>query len=162
MLINLKFWRENDIQTKTLNFLTKFPERCKKHDQDALNYVLSDTLLYISTRYNFQRIMYEKDFAYPIKFKDDIEKNALNPCIIHYCDREKPWHKECFHPYTELWRIVAKSVNPKFRLQYKYKGIKHLKFIIKKFLQHLGLLRPDKKDIYTVDFSKSPLFLTKQ
>lgn len=159
MYINLKFWRENDIQQKTLKYIQDYPDRCKKHDQDALNYTLSDKLLYISTRYNFQRIFYEKDFKYSNKLSDDVEQNKFNPAIIHYCDLEKPWHKECFHPLKDVWRIIVKKLPcAKIKYTYKYKGINKLKFIIKSCIPFI------KKDNikYTIDFSELNMKLCKK
>lgn len=151
MFINLKFWRENDIQNKTLKYIQDYPDRCKKHDQDALNYTLSDKLLYISTRYNHQRIFYEKDFNFSEKLIGDVEESKMVPVIIHYCDLEKPWHKECFHPLQKIWVFFAKKL-PDFKIKftYKYTGMRKLKFVIK------SLIPFTKKSTveYTMDFDE--------
>lgn len=151
MFINLKFWRDNDIQNKTLKYIQDYPDRCKKHDQDALNYTLSDKLLYISTRYNHQRIFYEKDFKFSEKLIGDVEESKMNPVIIHYCDLEKPWHYECFHPLKKVWDIFAKKLPAyKAKKSYKYKGIRKLKFIIKNCI-----LSKNKSTVeYTMNFEE--------
>lgn len=149
MFINLKYWREHDIQNATLKYIQDYPDRCKKHDQDALNYTLSDKLLYLSTRFNHQRIFYEKDFKYSDKLIKDVEESKMSPVIIHYCDLEKPWHKECFHPLKEVWMLFAKKLSVKIKKTYKYKGMKKIKFIIKQLI-------PSKKStvVYTMDFNE--------
>lgn len=154
MLINLSYWRTHDIQNKTLAFIQDYPNRCKKHDQDALNYILSGNLLYLSIRYNFQRIFYEKGFGFSQKLTSDVTTATDKICIIHYCDLEKPWHKECFHPLKEVWSYVAKiTPNLSYKIQYKYVGMKKLKFIVKTILINFKLLQKSSIE-YTVDFNK--------
>ena len=154
MLINLKYWREHDIQTKTLDYIFNNSDRCMKHDQDALNYTLSDSLIYISTKYNYQRIMYERDFNYPKMIEADLKDSAMEPCIIHYCDREKPWHKECIHPLKLVWIQAAKKLyGTRMKLSHKYTGMMKLKFIIRGFLSQLKIVKPFAVD-YTINFSE--------
>ena len=154
MLINLSYWRTHDIQNKTLVFIQDYPDRCKKHDQDALNFILSGNLLYLSIRYNFQRIFYEKGFTFSQKLISDVTTAIDKICIIHYCDLEKPWHKECFHPLKEVWCYVAKiTPNLDYKVQYKYVGMKKLKFIVKTILINFKLLQKSSIE-YTVDFNK--------
>ena len=154
MLINLNYWRNHDIQNKTLAFIQDYPDRCKKHDQDALNYILSGKLLYLSICYNFQRIFYEKAFIFSQKLVADVNAAIDKICIIHYCDLEKPWHKECFHPLKEVWVYSAQKIPYlHFKKKFKYTGMKKLKFIIKNLLINLGLVK--KSDVeYTVNFEQ--------
>lgn len=154
MLINLNYWRNHDTQNKTLAFIQDYPDRCKKHDQDALNYILSGKLLYLSIRYNFQRIFYERDFSFSQKLVPDVTTAIDKICIIHYCDLEKPWHKECFHPLKEIWSSVAQMTpNLDYKIQHKYVGMKKLKFIVKTILINFKLLQKSSIE-YTVDFNK--------
>ncbi len=162
MLINLNYWRNHDIQNKTLAFIQDYPDRCKKHDQDALNYILSGKLLYLSICYNFQRIFYEKDFLYSKKLVSDVNTALNKICIVHYCDLEKPWHRECFHPLKDVWIYVARKIpNLNFKMKYKYTGMRKVKFIIKNFLTKLGLIKKSQVE-YTVNFEKISKNLTEE
>lgn len=151
MFVNLQYWRKYDIQTKTLSFIGNHPELCVKHDQDALNYILSDQLLYLSIKFNYQRIFYERGFCFCEKLKSDVIESAYSPCIIHYCDFEKPWHKECFHPLVEVWRFVAQiTFQRKFKLYRKYTGIMHLRYVVKHWLANFGIV---KLYVFPTDFN---------
>ena len=44
LLINVDYWRKNNIQQKTLDFVFKNKEICVWHDQDALNKILNGTV----------------------------------------------------------------------------------------------------------------------
>ena len=154
MLINLAYWRQHDIQNKTISFIQDNPERCKKHDQDALNFILSGKLKYISHRFNYQRIFYERDFSYVEALKDDITNSSYNPCVIHYCDLEKPWHRECFHPLKDIWLCIArKTPGVNNFLLYKYKGVRKIRCIIKSILVKIGVVKPVCIR-YTIDFQR--------
>lgn len=143
MLINLKYWRENNIQNKTLSYIFNYPDRCKKHDQDALNYTLHNNLLYISHKYNYQRIFFCNYFNIPDCLKNDVIQSAYEPVIIHYCDLEKPWHYECFHPLKDIWIEIAKTIPTlNFNLSFKYKGLQKIKFILRKILESLKIKKP--------------------
>lgn len=151
MFINLKYWREHDVQTRTLSFIKNNPDLCVKHDQDALNYILSDQLLYLSIKFNYQRIFFERGFSFCEKLKEDVLNSAYYPCIIHYCDFEKPWHKECFHPLANVWRFVATIVfGSKYKLQRKYTKAMYWKYIIKHLLAKFGIV---KLYVFPTDFN---------
>ena len=54
MLINLDYWRKNSIAEKLISYVEQNPQRCLKHDQDAINAVLNGKIFELPTRYNFQ------------------------------------------------------------------------------------------------------------
>ena len=115
---------------------------------------MSGNLLYLSIRYNFQRIFYEKGFGFSQKLTSDVTTATDKICIIHYCDLEKPWHKECFHPLKEIWMYSAQKIPYlHFKMKFKYTGLKKLKFIIKNFLVNLGLVKKSAIE-YTVNFEQ--------
>ena len=54
MLINLDWWRQNDVQNKAIRFISENQNVCLFHDQDALNVVLHGNMQQFPIRYNLQ------------------------------------------------------------------------------------------------------------
>lgn len=81
MLINLDYWRKNDIQSKLFKYVSDNAEKIVWQDQDVINAVLAGSILPISNKWNYQYFLYEK-----------IESKELNDCVIlHLAGRFKPW-----------------------------------------------------------------------
>ena len=145
MLINLAYWREHDIQNKTLTFISQYPDRCIAHDQDALNYILKGTLLFVHPRYNVQL-----DFFAPYstlfvdrKYFPSLTEATHNPCLLHFTGSEKPWHHECKYPTSlqNLWFEVARRTPWKdIKRSHHLSGKKLWKYRIKKFFAYFGFL----------------------
>ena len=36
-----------------------------------------------------------------------VEAARIDPAVVHYTDRPKPWHRECTHPWASQWLEVA-------------------------------------------------------
>ncbi|MDD7015114.1 MAG: glycosyltransferase family 8 protein [Treponema sp.] len=142
ILINLEWWRKNNVQNKTLEFISENPEKCLWHDQDALNYILNGTVEWADFRYNltqgflFDKPKLEIDEAY----QDDIESAIKNPCLIHYCAAYKPWHVECNSPYKKLWRMqYRETFRKKCQLTFKNTGTAKTKWCLKFILNKLRI-----------------------
>jgi lipopolysaccharide biosynthesis glycosyltransferase len=82
ILINLNYLRENNCESKFVQFIQNHPEKILFWDQDVLNYTLQDTIAPLHRKWNF--IPYNNN--YPPEYK---------PIIIHYAGRHKPWSKYC-------------------------------------------------------------------
>lgn len=81
MLINLDYWRKNNIQEKLFEYVKNNSDKIVWQDQDVLNAVLAGTIEPISNKWNYQYFLYEK-----------IEPQELNDCVIlHLAGRFKPW-----------------------------------------------------------------------
>jgi len=152
MLINLEYWRKNDIQNKALKYISENRDVCLYHDQDALNVVLHGTMKKFSVRYNFQEHFFEpidvqKDavsdrLCIEKKNLPEIESSRNNLCLIHFTGRKKPWHKECVHPLKNVWiHVYGKSLWQGQKLGYKYSGMKRVRHVLRKQLEHLGLVK---------------------
>lgn len=143
MLINLSYWRENDIQNKTLKFINDFPEKCIAHDQDALNKTLENTVLYLHPKYNLQLDFWlppEKLFIKKEHY-NKIKESCLKPCILHFTGNEKPWHIECIYPLKDLWTHYKNQTQwKKLKKVHKYKGKRLLKYYLRLFLEKIKFL----------------------
>lgn len=106
LLINIKYWREHNVLDKFYELVRTHPERLRCHDQDILNYIFRDRKLRLNVTYNFQQ-----PFLYKAQYLEmssdiinEINKVICDPVIIHYIMSEKPWFKDCSHPYKSEFK----------------------------------------------------------
>ncbi|MDR2010721.1 MAG: glycosyltransferase family 8 protein [Bacteroidales bacterium] len=143
-LINLDYWRKNNILEEALLFIKNNPEKLKYCDQDVLNVILAGKWKTISPRFNFFQNYYMplEDLLIRKRLHTEIEYARINPCIIHFISNPKPWHKEYNMPLKKIW-IFFKNMTPwrSKNLKYYYRGIKLQKYILMRFLTIMGLYR---------------------
>lgn len=156
MLINLDWWRQNDVQNKSVRFASENQDICLFHDQDTLNVVLHGSMRQLSIRYNLQEHFlepFEKQFISKIHFQD-LQDALKDPCLIHYTGFRKPWHRECVNPLKSAWIYVYNQTEwKKKKIGFRYKGIRQFKYRLREFLSNYGLATS--KNIYkNMDFSK--------
>ena len=73
ILFNLKYWRENKVVNKCLEYIANNTDRVKFHDQDTLNAILHKEIKHIPIKYNLQTLFllseytknYEANFVIP-------------------------------------------------------------------------------------------------
>jgi len=88
LLINLRFWRENDVSERVIAFIKDNPEILEFHDQDALNATLVDQWVELSPRWNWQYCM-----------GTSMPEAEVEPAIVHFLTTDKPWHWFNAHPF---------------------------------------------------------------
>jgi lipopolysaccharide biosynthesis glycosyltransferase len=144
-LINLDYWRGNDILKESLLVIKNNPDKLKYFDQDVLNFIFAGKWKTISPRYNFFQNYYMPidDFLIKKQLHAEIECARENPCIIHFISRPKPWHREYNMPLKNIW-IFFKLMTPwkSKKLKYCCHGIKFIKYILIYFLIILHLRKP--------------------
>ena len=86
MLINLKKWREDNIEEKLFKNLAKYADSLSYPDQDILNITLAAKVKYLD---NFWNAMPVQDY---INEQQKLEAFGA-PAIIHWAGPEKPWLK---------------------------------------------------------------------
>lgn len=122
LLINLKYWRANDIINKFKDLIRYHSDRIEQHDQDVLNIVFAKRKVVIPFKYNVQNgFLYRKEFLGidAEKYNNDLIDVRKNQVIVHYVSMVKPWHKECNHPLRNLWFKYLKQTR-----WYRYKPIR--------------------------------------
>lgn len=159
MLINLDYWREYDIQNKTLQYIFENQDVCIAHDQDGLNKTLSNTIKLLNPRFNLQLDFWKSTEALFIHRKhfEGIKHAIKNPCILHFTGSEKPWHKECVYPLKDLWFYFLKGTKwQKLKKTNKYHGKKLLKYKLRTILEKINFIdnKNPYKDIDTTDMEK--------
>ena len=98
LLINLKYWRENNVLNDFLDFITTHPDWIKLHDQDVLNKTFHDKKKHLPIKFNFQEGYLWREALYDYwKYEKEVIEARNNPVIIHYTNI-KPWWNTCVHP----------------------------------------------------------------
>jgi len=121
LLINLKYWKENDISEKLVQYLTTNYKTILMHDQDALNAVLYNKTLTLPCKWNMLHFFFFPD-SRTIKgifegriinnyldYKQQLKDNRSNPIVIHYVSKPKPWEDGCVHPFVKEYFNYAKN-----------------------------------------------------
>lgn len=134
LLINLQYWRTHHVAEKLVDFISTHPEKCLYPDQDALNAILSESVLFLEYRYNYQELFLRKPentLLHKSKWCNLLSRDEI-PTIIHYTGQTKPWHRRCLHPYVTIFQKYKQSSpwkNVKIKSQYSLRT--KLEFIIR-------------------------------
>lgn len=142
MLINLDYWRMNNVSSMLVNFINENPSRCKTYpDQDALNIVLEDKVVFLPYTYNFQEVWYRDlnklDFIFTKHA--EVQSTREDPVIVHFSVRVKPWHKECSHPHKD-WFFQYSNINietkiaPRYYYNLKNRLVNYIKYLYSNYL----------------------------
>ena len=101
LLMNLKFWRERNLQNLLFSYLSS--HRVSLPDQDALNIILHGYVLWLHPKWNchtgyfsFPPLVVEKERPY-------IKQLWTDAKIIHFTGPNKPWLAECVNPYKRMF-----------------------------------------------------------
>lgn len=143
LLINLKYWRKNDLTKVFFQYMVLHSDKLRAHDQDILNALLHDKCLHVSPKWNVEEAFYH---YYMIKKWKKWDKNEMksilfNPLVLHYSWKPKPWEKSCRHPfrlkYFEYLRKVTAYEDQK--LSFGEKILAHYDELYFKLLIILGV-----------------------
>ena len=147
LLINLKYWRKNNVFKKAYTLAQTKPTKLKNHDQDILNILFYDKKIILDFKYNLlEYYMYTEQWLYlDRRYYPEIIEACKKPVIIHFCMPQKPWHYECINPYKELYYKYRKMTPwPEVRLTHKFTK-RSKKDKVKLFLEKLGLYHVERK-----------------
>lgn len=142
LLINLDYWRENNVEQEFKNFLASSPEKIQFHDQDVLNYVFHENALFIPPKFNATDIFFHKEFLhadFPYS-KSKVDDARYNPVIVHFTYKNKPWFKGESHTYRDQF-LSYKAETPWKNQRLKVKKSNNLKEAIVNTLVRFGLYR---------------------
>ena len=96
MLINLDYWRQNNVGERAIAFVRDNPTRVNYYDQDALNAILANCWISLSPIWN---------------------QHIPNPAIVHFVGEDKPWQWSVNHPYkSDYHRYRCKTPWQHYRL----------------------------------------------
>ncbi len=113
MIINNRLWKEQDIGRQCVNYLIEHPD-IKFMDQDAMNIICRDRVLYLDRRWNY--IWYYSIEMVRLKGLLDPENQEIyrkltqDFNIIHYTSAYKPW-KNRYFKFADLWWKYARMTS---------------------------------------------------
>lgn len=150
MIINLNYWRENNVSEKAIEYMNKYPQRIKSWDQDALNGILHNGLWKrIELKYNLTTLFLYKKFMTNDNFSkiyaSEYKEAVQNPSIVHFTGPDKPWMCTVTdHPFKDEYFKYLNILgirNNEYRLD--------INTIIKKYLKK-GMLKVGIKESYYI------------
>ena len=100
LLINLDYWRANNVADAFCQYASANPDSLYCHDQDILNYVFRESKITLPLRYNMLN-EYWFDIRHSVvswEFDNQMLYGQQHPAIIHYTGLPKPWFSNCRHP----------------------------------------------------------------
>lgn len=146
LLINLDYWRENDMKTVFFNLIANEPQRIMLHDQDVLNITLYNNKKCLPFVYNAQSGFFlHKEYTelgerYD-QYWNQLKMAITDPVIIHYADKIKPWHVEDSHPYGYEFIKYYKQTEWRFQ-KLKPCGASKARHIVGKVLRAIRFIAP--------------------
>lgn len=133
LLINLEYWRSNNVTGRLLSFIKENFASIKQHDQDVLNAVLFNEVKPISYIWNYLPLFFHRT---KLKFRDyvDYSIDKGDPIVIHFVSAPKPWDYGCSHPYkSEYFQYLKdtpfRDYKPHFIWRKYYQNILRIKLI---------------------------------
>lgn len=128
LLINLKKWRENNVEEKFIKFMANNQNRFYQHDQGVINNIFKNNIKIISPKYNLQNYFQTLDYNLARKFncmeteyynREILNDSQKNPVFLHFCgvNYDRPWYNKN-HPKAKLFRKYAKKVDCEYVIQY--------------------------------------------
>lgn len=103
LLVNLDYWRKNDIEHQITSYIRQYPERLLYNDQDVLNAVLYHQRKFLPYRWNMQDGFFRKKKRIWETSLPALNAEMPKAVIIHFTGGKKPWHDECVHPCKKLY-----------------------------------------------------------
>lgn len=147
LMINLKYWREQNVQKKLLNYIEKYYEKIHSHDQDTLNAVLGSKTISLNCKWNLLPFFFEDytRYSFPQKANLELINDAIkNPAIVHFVYKPKPWEAGCSNPFrSEYYKYL--SLTPwrgyhhkrDLRKSIKYRFLPFVVFLLSKIKRRL-------------------------
>lgn len=94
LLINLKKWREDNIEKLLFDTTIEMHDKILQGDQDIINLALREKCLTLDYKWNVQDTFFRKNAEVRKNTnKKLILKAAKNPSIIHFTGAKKPWQE---------------------------------------------------------------------
>ena len=110
MVVNLKYWRENNVVQEFDSFIKNYYDRVIWQDQDVLNYVFAGKVLWLPIEYNIVAGFLCKCGENDIVCQESFKKALENPVVIHY-SMGKPWYKGNRHPFrSSFFKYRAQTI----------------------------------------------------
>jgi len=145
LLINLKKWREDNIEEKIVDMINRHNGFVVHHDQGIINGVCNKAIKILHPKFNTMSQFYlmnanQIKSLYKIKnyyHNHELEEAISNPVIVHYISKfyYRPWFSNCSHPKKNIY--LENLEKTPFTVEFKdflpLKQVKIRKFIFEHF-----------------------------
>jgi len=95
LLINVNYWRENDIAGQLIEMTDSLDDKDSQDNQSILNMLFKNRWLELPFAYNC--------ITLHTTFSDYEPEKGLYPPVIHYLTERKPWKEYTQSIYREVW-----------------------------------------------------------
>ena len=116
LVLNIKQWREDDIEAKILDYLIAHNGNVFHHDQGLINAVCIRKMI-LPVNYNmvtnFFVFPYHSFKQQPFYSEEEMEDGKKHPIFIHFTAgvANRPWMRNCKHPLKDIFlNYKAKSL----------------------------------------------------
>lgn len=113
LLMNLELLRAQQDTDEALRYIEENRTRLLLPDQDALNALYTARTIYLDPlRYNLDA-RYYSFLRTASGGQVSLERMPATTCIVHYCGRQKPWHREYHNEIGVFYQLfAAKTFGP--------------------------------------------------
>lgn len=132
ILLNLKAWREDEIQKKILKFYYDNGGNFPTDDQSVINAIVASKTFTLPYKYNAMIGTFYWSYYKFCKINTEVGNKTKSeyleakhkPVIVHFNGPGvRPWEKFCAHPFTSKYRKLLLEVNLEYLLGQSGKGI---------------------------------------
>lgn len=146
ILMNLRYWRNNHVVSKIVDFY--YVNNCNfaLDDQSVINGVLSSDILPLDYKYNAMCWIFfwsYKKFCSRTSTIGKMTKKIYlkakkHPVIVHFNGPNipRPWEKWCCHPYKNVYRKTLKKYHENLTIK---KSSKKTNILIFQYLKHKSI-----------------------
>ena len=136
LLMNLDYWRENDLTRKILEM--SMIKKYEYADQDAINYLCQDTKIILPLKYDIVYYYLTRPY-FRVKMPQECIEMIEHPQIIHYAGLV-PWIKEKDkHFFSYLWHYYNHLLPTPAKTYKINKGYRYYVHLLKVILHYWGL-----------------------
>ena len=145
LLINLEYWRSQNLINEYAEYYNNYPDRIKFEDQDVLNVVLKDKKKFFPIKYNFQSFFLNNDYKWDFwKHEAEYIDALRDPVIVHYTSVFKPWNAYIreHHPFSStFYKYQGQTIWKNMRLEKRSIKLK-IKNALADYLRFMKLKKP--------------------
>jgi lipopolysaccharide biosynthesis glycosyltransferase len=107
LVIDLEQWRKNDTHQKTVEIIKNNYKIIRYFDQCSLNMIFRGCWTKLPLNWNQQSDIYGvlKKYSDGCGYSTvEIKQAILQPSIVHFMGRHKPWLLNCYHPFKSTYQ----------------------------------------------------------
>lgn len=107
LLMDLDCWRKENIGERVIDYVATHKDIVRWCDQDGLNAIAGSRWLSLNPEWN-SLIDSSGTLNWSIEGMNEetLKPFRTNPKIVHFIGPNKPWKKDCFHPYAAEFQEV--------------------------------------------------------